>query len=162
MNHLRADQTRQRQPVCLTRLHITLKFFFSIFLFVIILPGLYFTAADAAEKRINCSAHEGACTQSRAGLEITLDISPKPIKAMQDLVFRVSLSGGEPDGAPYIDLGMPGMNMGPNRVKLEKISLTVYEGKGVIVRCPSGRRIWQATVTVPGKGKADFIFDVVY
>jgi len=38
----------------------------------------------------------------------------------------------------------------------------VYEGKGVIVKCPSGHRVWRATVTVPDLGKAEFIFDVIY
>lgn len=123
---------------------------------------MHVSAADTAENQINCSFHDGACSLSLPGLDITLDISPKPVKAMQDLVFKVSLAGEGPDQAPHIDLGMPGMKMGPNRVILEKISRTVYEGKGVIVRCPSGRRTWQATVTVPGRGKADFIFDVIY
>jgi hypothetical protein len=140
---------------------IPLKFFFLLF-FTITLLGIHVPAAGAADIKINCNVHDGACSQSLPGLEITLNITPKPVKAMQDLVFRVLLAGKGPNHGPYIDLGMPGMKMGPNRVILKKISRNVYEGKGVIVRCPSGRRTWRATVTVPGKGKADFIFDVVY
>ena len=39
---------------------------------------------------------------------------------------------------------------------------SAYEGRGVIVRCPSGRRIWQATITLPDVGRINFIFDVIY
>jgi len=138
-----------------------LKIFF-LFMFAIIQPGLLVPAAGAAEVKINCNVHHGSCSQNLEELEITLDISPKPVKAMQDLVFKVSLVEEGLDRAPYIDLGMPGMKMGPNRVILKKISRTVFVGKGVIVRCPSGRRTWRATVTAPGRGKVDFIFDVVY
>ena len=52
--------------------------------------------------------------------------------------------------------------MGPNRVKMKPVGKNVYEGKGVIVKCPSGHRVWRATVTVPDMGKAEFVFDVIY
>jgi len=162
MNLLRVDLALKSQTACLERFQFILKASFFFLLFTIALPGIHVPDVDAAESQINCSIHDGACSLSLPGFEVTLDIRPKPVKAMHDLVFSVSFSGGEPDGAPYIDLGMPGMKMGPNRVILEKISRTVYRGKGVIVRCPSGRRTWKATVTVPSRGKADFIFDVVY
>ena len=161
MNASKADRFSRSQATPLKSIYIILQFFFLLF-FTLTLPGIHVTAVDAAESQINCSVRDGACSQSLDGLEITLDISPKPVKAMQDLVFKVSLAGEGPDRTPYIDLGMPGMKMGPNRVILEKTSRTVYEGKGIIVRCPSGRRTWQATVTVPGRGKVDFIFDVIY
>jgi hypothetical protein len=96
------------------------------------------------------------------GRTITLDIQPKPVKAMQDLIFRLTIQGKAPTSHPYIDLGMPGMNMGPNQVKLEPVGAGVYEGTGVIVRCPSGRRIWRARITVPEIGEVSFTFDVVY
>jgi len=54
------------------------------------------------------------------------------------------------------------MDMGPNRVELRPVKENVYEGQGVIVRCPSGRRTWKATVTLPESGKAEFVFDVIY
>ena len=40
--------------------------------------------------------------------------------------------------------------------------MVVYEGQGVIVRCHSGKTIWQATITLPNIGKVVFSFDVVY
>jgi hypothetical protein len=93
-----------------------------------------------------------------------LAVTPRPVKAMQDLLFQVSITGNltARTQLPYIDLGMPGMNMGPNRVQLKPAGNGTYKGQGVIVRCPSGRRTWQATVTIPGVGQTDFIFDVVY
>jgi hypothetical protein len=126
-------------------------------------PG-HISAGDKYQKMINCDLHRGACSQSLAGSKITLAVTPRPVKAMQDLMFQVRLSGKLPkvNQLPYIDLGMPGMDMGPNRVQLKFAGNAIYEGQGVIVRCPSGRRTWQATVTIPDVGQTDFIFDVVY
>ena len=134
------------------------------FLFGIIMgPAWGAKVADAtSEGLINCDIQQGPCTKDLAGMTVTLDILPKPVKAMKDLKFQVTLSGGKPTAAPYIDLGMPGMDMGPNRVELMPLKDNLYEGHGIIVRCPSGRRTWKATVTLPGTGKVEFVFDVVY
>jgi hypothetical protein len=117
--------------------------------------------AGAAEP-INCRIQQGACTQSLAGGRVTLDINPRPVKAMIDLTFRVTLEALNPGASPYIDLGMPAMEMGPNRVALKKVARNTWEGTGIIVRCPSGKRLWRASVTIPEVGVAEFIFDVVY
>ena len=50
--------------------------------------------------------------------------------------------------------------MGRNRVDLYLGPDGRYRGTGVIVRCPSGRHDWEATVTAPGAGKAVFRFAV--
>lgn len=121
-------------------------------------------ARDKYQKMVNCDLHSGPCVQSFSGYTVTFEVTPRPVKAMQDLSFRVTLDGKLPEisGSPYIDLGMPGMNMGPNRVQLKSADNVTYEGRGVIVRCPSGRRIWQATITLPDVGQINFIFDVIY
>ncbi|MGD2184702.1 MAG: hypothetical protein PVI71_01190 [Desulfobacterales bacterium] len=121
-------------------------------------------AGDKYLELINCDLHQGACTQNLAEFTITFAVTPRPVKAMQDLSFKITLDGKLPPNTklPYIDLGMPGMNMGPNRVQLKSAGNATYEGRGVIVRCPSGRRTWQATITIPDVGQAEFIFDVVY
>ena len=139
---------------------------FVVFLFAAFLtaaPG-YLSAGDKYQEMINCDLHQGACTQNLSGSMITLAVTPRPVKAMQDLLFRVRFRGNLLPNAelPYIDLGMPGMQMGPNRVELKPVGNDIFEGRGVIVRCPSGRRTWRATVTVPDFGQADFIFDVIY
>ncbi len=65
-------------------------------------------------------------------------------------------------GSPIIDLSMPGMKMGKNKVKMKMIAKGVYQGTGIIVRCPSGKTIWQATINLSGIGSVNFIFDVIY
>ena len=119
-------------------------------------------AATDHSKMINCDVHHGTCTQKLQGMDIILDISPKPVKAMADIKFTITLTGKQTESEPFIDLGMPGMKMGPNRVFLKSNGKGVYIGTGIIVRCPSGKRIWKATVTVPDKGSVEFIFDVIY
>lgn len=131
-----------------------------LFFFTTILP----IAAQATDfsKMINCDIHHGTCTQKLQGTDIILDISPKPVKAMTDLKFTITRTGKQGASEPFIDLGMPGMKMGPNRVLLKSNGKGVYSGTGIIVRCPSGKRIWKATVTFPDMGSVDYIFDVIY
>ena len=119
------------------------------------------STAVAADKT-DCDIQNGTCTKKHNDTTITLDIQPKPVKAMQDLRFRLTIQGKQPTSNPYIDLGMPGMKMGPNQVPLKPAGPGAYEGTGVIVRCPSGRRIWRARVTVPKVGEVSFTFDVIY
>ncbi|KPJ78054.1 MAG: hypothetical protein AMJ54_05515 [Deltaproteobacteria bacterium SG8_13] len=121
-------------------------------------------AAEKYQHLVNCDLHQGTCSQRLQETDILLEVTPRPVKAMTDLLFRVTLVGkfASPESAPYIDLGMPGMNMGPNRVLLKSSGPSSYEGQGVIVRCPSGRKIWQATVTLPDLGVVSFVFHVIY
>ncbi len=96
-----------------------------------------------------------------------LEITPRPIRAMVDLRFRLRLEGLKRAGAPYpdppfIDLDMPDMFMGYNRVYLSAEDPGIFSGSGVIVRCPSGIPTWKAMVTVPGTGEVTFVFDVQY
>lgn len=124
--------------------------------------GTLHAASEGKDKGIHAGARSIPCTKSLAGFKVTRDINPKPIRAMKPLQFRVTLSTGHFPLAPYIDLNMPGMDMGPNPVILHKVDEGVYEGEGIVVRCPSGRRTWKASVTVPNRGTGEFIFDVVY
>jgi hypothetical protein len=118
--------------------------------------------AQGAWSGVDCAIESGPCTKNLADGTVTLDITPRPVRAMHDLRFTVTFSGVTAAHDPFIDLGMPGMIMGPNRVVLKRAGDNAYQGTGVIVRCPSGRRTWKATVTLPGKGSAEFVFDVVY
>lgn len=92
--------------------------------------------------------------------KVLLDIGPKPVKAMRELTFSVELPGSGAAVRPWIDLGMPGMRMPPNRVDLAREGDGRYRGKGVIVTCPSGMRTWTATVHLPENRTATFTFDV--
>jgi hypothetical protein len=143
---------------------------FNVFLVsmgILLLGLLIFPACQpgvclAAEVKLDCDIQSGSCRKQINSRTVTLEIRPKPVKAMKDLTFQVEISGNPLSKAPFIDLRMPGMKMGPNRVTLKKISATTYEGQGVIVRCHSGKTIWQATVTLLDMGKAVFTFDVIY
>ncbi len=142
-----------------------LKFAFS---FLILIGILIFSSVVApspgmaADTMINCNAHQGKCSRSSGNLTVSLEIVPRPVKAMQDLVFKVSIEGASPAKHPHIDLGMPAMKMGPNQVSLKPTGPGTYEGTGVIVRCPSGKKTWFANVIVPGSGEVKFIFNVIY
>lgn len=92
--------------------------------------------------------------------EVLLSLSPWPPRAMREVEFTVSLPGYADASPPFVDLSMAGMAMGRNRVDLSRGPDGRYRGTGVIVRCPSGRNDWEATVTAPGAGKAVFRFVV--
>ena len=129
---------------------------------LLLLTALPVSTVSAETTAINCLAQDGPCTLPIGNDIVTLEITPRPVTAMQDSKFIVTLSGGPHEQNPYIDLGMPAMKMGPNRVQLEPAGNGVFKGRGVIVRCKSGRRTWFANVVVPGAGEAKFVFDVVY
>lgn len=125
-------------------------------------PWQAIAAGPSSENSVSCDMQQGPCTKHLGDMIVTLDILPKPVMAMKDLTFTLTVSGKNLSTEPFIDLGMPGMDMGPNRVELRRVKDTVYEGQGVIVRCPSGRKTWKATVTLPQTGKVEFVFDVIY
>lgn len=112
----------------------------------------------------NCDIQHGPCTQPLADGSATLEILPRPVRAMTDLTFRLTLAPapGAEEGLPFIDLDMPAMFMGYNRVHMVRESPGIYSGAGVIVRCPTGIPTWEARVFVPGRGEAGFVFDVRY
>jgi hypothetical protein len=132
------------------------------FVFVLLFIALSANTVSADESLINCQAHDGKCSMPIGQETVTLEIQPRPVTAMQDSTFTVTLTGIAPKQAPFIDLGMPAMKMGPNRVRLKPTGDGTYRGKGIIVRCKSGRRTWFANVVVPGVGEAKFVFDVIY
>lgn len=123
----------------------------------------WFVTAEARAQETASAAgglHEGPVAGPAGTQEVILEVEPRPVRAMADLRFTVRLPGYEGTSPPYIDLSMPGMRMPPNRVALAKDATGAFRGNGVIVRCRSGGRAWQAAVTVPGKGAAVFSFDV--
>jgi len=133
----------------------------SFTLFILMTTGLVHPAFAGSET-INCKAHDGPCWQSIGKQTVILEITPRPVTAMQDSIFKVKITGNQPKKRLYLDLGMPAMRMGPNRVMLKPDGKGSFTGKGVIVRCKSGRRTWFANVVIPGAGEAKFVFDVVY
>ena len=102
----------------------------------------------------------GVLRGAAGGQEVLLSVAPWPPRAMREVDFTVSLPGYAGSASPSVDLSMAGMEMGRNRVDLSRGADGRYRGTGVIVRCPSGRNDWEATVTAPGAGKAVFRFAV--
>lgn len=125
-------------------------------------------AGPTTHNKTLCNIQAGSCSREIAGgLSVVFDILPKPVSAMSELTFSVALTRhGKPisDASSVIlDLSMPGMFMGKNRHALKKLGDVRYEGRGIITRCMSGRKTWQAKVTVVHDGKtslADFVFEV--
>ena len=144
------------------KLNLKVKLFVAILCLITFAICTTASSTESKPVRIDCDVHAGPCSANISGAKVSLEIEPKPVEAMKDLIFTVTFVGEKPVTNPYIDLGMPGMNMGRNRVILKPAGESLYRGEGVIVRCPSGRRTWKATLTVPEMGVAEFIFDVVY
>jgi hypothetical protein len=132
---------------------------------VVLVAGAACGSGDRAQEkpvRAQCDVHSGPCRIIVGGRTVTMDINPKPVTVMEDLDFVVTVSGKELKKPPYIELNMLAMDMGPNRVELEETGDGLYTGRGVIVKCSSGKKRWKALVTVPGVGAAEFYFDVRY
>jgi nitrogen fixation protein FixH len=125
-------------------------------------------AAAASAQAARAGVEDAARAADEVG-QVALDLEPLPPRAMSDLTFvaRVTRQGAPLDGAAVeVALSMPGMYMGENRVALAPAGGGTYRGKGVLVRCPSGKRTWQADVEArPGDGGAPirgrFTFEVV-
>ena len=131
-------------------------------LFLVFVADTIFARDSTTGQLINCDIQHQPCIQQVSGTSVFFDIQPKPVKAMKDLIFEVKIKDMDLAEPPVIDLGMPGMEMGPNHVKMKMIAAGVYQGTGIIVRCPSGKTIWQANINLPGKGSVNFIFNVIY
>jgi len=113
------------------------------------------------EQKPDCNIHGGPCTKTAASTAITLEISPRPVRHMQELLFSVTVKpcSSLPDTL-MLDLSMPGMDMGKNQVTLVKKQGCLYQGNGLIVRCMSGRKLWKATVLSEKLNNPAFTFDV--
>jgi hypothetical protein len=113
--------------------------------------GLRWDAEQRSAAKVDCAISAGPCTKDVDGVVITLGLDPRPVRFMTDLTFEVrATEGGAPlaGSAAKVALSMPGMYMGENEVALTQAEPGVYRGKGVLVRCPSGRRVWTAQVSL--------------
>jgi hypothetical protein len=132
------------------------------FIFMVCMANALFASDSKTDRQINCDIQNQPCIRPVSNGSVTFDIRPKPVRAMEDLTFEIKIDNLDLEGTPVIDLSMPGMKMGPNQVTLKMTDKGVYQGTGIIVRCSSGKTLWQASVHLPGKGSIDFIFDVIY
>jgi hypothetical protein len=118
------------------------------------------SSSQAAGQQADCLINEGICSKAVGAQKVVFDISPKPVRAMKELTFTVRLDGGNMPPSLVLDLSMPGMYMGRNEVTLKKTGDGGYSGRGVIPRCPSGKKLWQAEIDIPGAGRVVYRFDV--
>lgn len=111
-------------------------------------------------EQADCPINEGDCrsTLFEGALTVHFEIDPRPVSAMAPLRFGVTLKEGErevEDAGVALSLTMPGMVMGVNRPVMTHEGSGRYAGDGVIPRCPSGRKLWQAEVTVTRAGQTE-------
>jgi nitrogen fixation protein FixH len=135
-------------------------------------PGFWDVRLDATRagdavgltQQVRVEAGEGApcdlaaapCQAPAGELRVTLDLG-RSLATLADLPITVTVArGGTPlEGAVVeVSFAMKEMNMGENRVVLAAAGPGRHAGKGVLVRCQSGKRDWIATVTVRPSGAA--------
>jgi hypothetical protein len=136
-----------------------------VFVSLLVSIPLYLHAGDVAAPR-PCDIQHGSCSVTTAsGMSIELDVQPKPVKPLSKLQFIVTLTDkgkALTNASVGLDLTMPGMYMGKNAPVMKHISKGRYEGSGIITKCMSGRKTWQADVTVENgaaKDTAGFLFE---
>jgi hypothetical protein len=110
----------------------------------------------ASAAAAGCDLGSGPCARPLpGGGEVRLELSPRPLAAMRELAVRVELgpgTAGADAAGVSVSFSMPGMSMGENRSRLARTGPGLYEGKAVLVRCPSGGRDWVADVEVASPG----------
>jgi len=108
--------------------------------------GLRYDADRRRAAGVDCDLARGPCRRETAQGEVALEVAPRPPRAMADLEFAVRAPPGF--GSGQVALSMPGMTMVENRVSLAPGADGALRGRGVVVRCPSGDRVWRAAVTL--------------
>jgi hypothetical protein len=125
------------------------------------------TASAGSPEGIDCNIQQAPCVKmTGSGMDVEFDVAPRPVRAMQELLFVVTLTKrGKPvSGASLLlDLSMPHMFMGSNQPKLKEEPGGRYSGRGIIPRCVTGRKTWKAFVAIAQRGQVEqvaFLFEV--
>lgn len=127
---------------------------------------MFFMCANVYAE-VDCQINDGPCVKHIPDdkVQVVFDINPKPVKFMEELIYRVSLTQGSKhitDAKIRMELGMPGMFMGRNTPVIRHVKDGVYEGKGIVPRCPSGKKVWRALISIERDNKTaqiDFTFE---
>jgi hypothetical protein len=118
--------------------------------------GLKLTRAKGAVD--GCDLGASPCSAPLAdGRRLTLALGPRPVRTMTDLAVTLELAAapGQPEPSEVsVWFSMVGMQMGENRARLARTAPGRWEGKAVLVTCPSGSRAWLADVEVGSPGAA--------
>lgn len=97
----------------------------------------------------HCDVGVTACRAEAGGVQFMLEVAPRPPRPLADLQATVALHRGIAtvnDARVEIELSMPDMYMGENRIPLRRDGDGHYAGKGPLLRCASGRSDWVAEV----------------
>lgn len=121
--------------------------------------GKWIHVAAEIGEGAHCDAGVRSCAATAGPIRLVLDLSPRPPLPLKEIEATVRLVR---DGAPLagaevtVELSMPGMFMGDNRIATKAGPDGRYSGKGVLLRCASGRRDWAAEVVIriPGAPEA--------
>jgi nitrogen fixation protein FixH len=127
--------------------------------------GRWIHVAGGPVEGASCDAGRQPCAADAGPFRVILSLAPRPPVPLQEIetTVQVARSGGPVEGAEVaVELSMPGMYMGENRIALRPAGPGGYAGRAPLVRCASGRRDWVAEVVVraPGgeEGRARFPF----
>jgi hypothetical protein len=126
----------------------------NIILLLWLITVLTLPLSAIAGSAIPCDIQHGPCVMEMNGMTITFDILPKPVRTLSELQFMVIIKRNNTpvtDASVTLNLSMPGMYMGKNRPVLRHFGRGTYQGTGIITRCTTGKKTWQAKITV-GRG----------
>jgi hypothetical protein len=79
---------------------------------------------------------------------------------MKELLFSVTVKSTKIKAPLLLVLSMPGMYMGRNEVVLKQGPDGTFTGRGIIPRCPAGKKLWQADIEFPGDVRVSYRFHV--
>jgi len=114
-----------------------------------------------AEPERQCDLQKGACKIDLPdGGSVSLEIAPRPIPLVTKFDIQVAVEALDAKSV-LVDFKGTSMNMGPNTVKLKKLTAGQYSGNGMLPVCVRNSMEWQAEVLVKtdaGTLVAPFIF----
>jgi hypothetical protein len=127
-------------------------------------PLLHPKVAVSAPLDPGCDLRAGPCTaRFPGGGEVRFGIEPRTLPPVAPLRLTADLGGLEA-GLVEVDFAGADMNMGYNRVTLERTATGRFEGQGMLPVCVRNRMTWEAKVmlhTANGIWVAPFRFDTV-
>ncbi len=107
-----------------------------------------------------CNLNTGPCSVAVGNRTVTLEIMPKPARTLAPITFAIAVSDRVVADQLIVDLSMPEMYMGTNRIVARRTGGSTFVGKGIIPHCPSGKKLWQASIELADAQAAAFRFHV--
>ncbi len=99
-----------------------------------------------------CNLHRSICVISLpGGKPLSLAISPRPIAPARPLVVEVATGAAVERVA--IEFAGVAMEMGLNRVELQRVAAGRYRGDASLPICTTGRMEWQAVLEIELGGR---------